>query len=134
MDSYLLLMERANILLCEPSDFMRLWVKKALEGSLFHLTAEATSLQEAIKLIDFENNNGKKPDLVIVSDGLEPKNEAKGAKHLIEYLERTESTAKILGIYTLKKFREQRIKVTTDISRDEVVTNPTNLRNLITEI
>lgn len=127
-------MEKADIFLFEPSEFMRLFIRRALEQTPYTIQNEAGNANEAMALLDLDRRRQKLIDLVLISDSLPPEGGAKGTRHVLEHLKRSESGAKVVGIYTVKKFRMQRLKVTTDISHDEVVSNPANLRNLIAEI
>jgi DNA-binding NarL/FixJ family response regulator len=121
-------MEKANILLFEPSEFMRLFIRKALEDSNFTITEAAGTAEEATRLIDLDRKH--ETDLVIVSD----EHGTKAAKRVLDHLARSDSPAKTLGIYRDQEFHRQRLKVTSDIRHDDVVNNPTNLRNLIAQI
>lgn len=107
---------------------MRLFIRRALEKSPFHILHEAETADEAKHLTDIDKKH--EIDLVIVSDGLG----LKAAKHILEHLGRIESPAKTLGIYKDKEFYKQRVGVTSEIKHDEVVQNPSNLRNLIARI
>jgi hypothetical protein len=121
-------MEKAHILVCEPSDFLRLFIRRSLEGTNFIIANEVSNAEEAARLVDLDRK--RDIDLVVVSAHLG----TKAAKHIVDHLSRVGSPAKTLGIYETKRLYNQRIKVTSEISQDDVVNSSSNLRDLISQL